>query len=164
MNNAGEPSFQDLAKHVSETHLNRYRELSDKPAELALLLYDHASAEEQADELATMIALSSQSKYEWDTVNQIAQRALNTGQPLPQNLADWVSDVLAGRRRRPSKGSKTIARDMIFCAAVEHLRTQFGLTPTRSSATEAWSACDVVAEASGYSYKTIERAWGLRDS
>ena len=96
MSSAGQPSFEDLVEHIGEVHLNRYKDLSDNPAELALLLFDHASAEEQAEELAAMIALSGESKYEWDAVNQIAQRALDSGQLLPENLAEWVSDVLAG--------------------------------------------------------------------
>ena len=158
------PSFEELVSHSRSNHLDMYQDLWEKPVELALLLFEHAFAEQQAEELGTIIELSRKSKYEWDTASRIAQSALNAEQQIPQNLADWTADVLAGARKRPGTGSRTPARDMIFCATVEDLRNQIGTTPTKSSATEAWSACDVVAEASGNSYKTIERAWGLRNT
>ena len=158
------PSFEELVSYTRTNHLDRYQDMWEQPADLALLLFEDATAEEQLEELRIIIELSRESKYEWHTLSRIAQSALRTGQPLPQNLADWVADVLAKNLKRPRTGSKTLARDMVFCAEVEDLRNRFGLTLTRSTSPNDWSAFEVVAEASGYSYKTVERAWGLRET
>lgn len=157
-------TFEEFVDYARATHLDRYRDLWEQPVELALLLFEAGTDQERAEELNNVIELSETSKLEWDIASRIAQNALYAGEQLPQNLADWTADVLAGRRPRPGVGSKTIARDMIFCNAVEGLKDQFGLTPTKNSATSTPSACDVVAKALGFSYKTIERAWALRDT
>ena len=159
-----QPSFDDLVAHIQANHLDLYAEHLEDPVELALVVYQHASADERAEDLAAMIELSAESKYEWDALSRIAQSALSDRQPLPQNLADWISDALSHRHERPKGGSGTVARDMLFCEAIRDLQDRFGLTPMRSSASEALSACDVVATASGYSYKTIEKAWNRRDT
>ena len=157
-----EPAFDELVGFAHDAYLARFEHLWDKPVELALLLFEVGSPTERTEELDAVIELSATSKLEWDIASRIAQEALYGGQGLPQSLADWAADVLAGKRPRPRTGSKTIARDIIFCIAVADLRDRFGLTPTKNSATDAFSACDVVAAAAGFGYKTVERAWGLR--
>ena len=158
-----EATFDELVEYARGSPLGRFQELWDKPVELALLLFETGSPTERTEELEAVIELSGTSKLEWDIASRIAQEALYGGQGLPQSLAGWAADVLAGKRPRPRTGSKTIARDIIFCIAVADLRDRFGLTPTKNSATGAHSACDVVAAAAGFSYKTVERAWGLRE-
>lgn len=155
---------EEMVEYARVAHLDRFRDLWDKPVELAVLLFDIGSEEEREQELKTVIELSATSKLEWDITCRIAQRALYQGEQLPPDLAQWTADVLAEKRKRPGKGSKTIARDMIFCIAVADLRDRFGLTPTKNSATQGDSACDIIAEASGFGYKTVERAWALRAS
>ena len=157
-----EPAFDEVVGFARDAYLARFEHLWDKPVELALLMYEVGSPQERADELDAVIEMSATSRLEWDIASRIAQEALYGGHELPSSLSDWVGDVLAGKRPRPRTGSRTIARDMIFCIAVADLRDRFALTPTKNSATGAFSACDVVAAASGFSYKTVERAWGLR--
>lgn len=155
---------EEMVQYVRTAHLDKFRDLWEQPVELALLLFDIGSEEERAQELRTVIDLSATSKLEWEITSRIAQRALYQGEQLPPELAQWTADVLAKKRMRPGKGSRTIARDIIFCIAVADLRDRFGLTPTKNSASQGDSACGIVAEASGFSYKTVERAWSLRDT
>ena len=114
--------------------------------------------------LSELIERSRHAKLDWEAVSLIAQEALRGAAPLSRDLAEWVADVLAGVRTRPRTSPQTTsARDRMFTLAVYDLRTRFGLSPTRNETSPARSACDVVAVAGGFSYKTVERAWTNRD-
>ena len=114
--------------------------------------------------LSELIQRSRHAKLDWEAVSLIAQEALRGAVPLPMDLAEWVADVLAGVRTRPRTSPRTTsARDSMFSLAVYDLRSRFGLSPTRNETSPAHSACDVVAAAGGFTYKTVERAWTNRD-
>lgn len=83
---------------------------------------------------------------------------------LPRVLVDWLVDVSdrappSGRGAvlgmRPSTGG----RDIAIVKMIEVVRVVADIHATRNDATEATSACDVVAELTGLSYERVRQLW-----
>ena len=160
--------FDDLVAYVRRNYTDYQRDLWEDPAkerayEFGVVLPESA----RATFLAQLIEESSETKLAWDSVRRIAQERLRTGDSLPQELSEWVADVLGGKRPCPSKGAGiTTSRNRMFTMAVWDLQQRFGLSPTISDNrdfVERQSACDVVAAAASVSRKTVEAAWTKRD-
>lgn len=102
----------------------------------------------------------------------IAQILLRMKRPLPPDLAEWFTDVMADRRvkgkkkkrrPRPATGlSRFEGRDKLICLVISLLKCQFNLSATRNAVSPPASACDVVAAVIGKPYKTIEGIWNRR--
>ncbi len=161
---AGEPTYEGLVQYVRRNYVDYKRELWEDPARSWAYHYRILPASGQARMLDDLISQSQTSKPKWDALNLLAREALRNGESLPKGLGSWVADVLDRKRPRPKRGAeRTSLRDRMMYLAVDDLRRRFGVTPTRNAASEGWSGCHVVAEASGYSYKTVEAAWAKRD-
>ena len=134
-------------------------------------------------DIRRLLTESATNKHSWDGLSLIAQELLQQGEPLPQELGQWVADVLADhaakprdkRRPRPRQGGSPDAlRDHIIRWAVRALCMRYHLKPTRNGAApddccaEGGSACDIVGAALAAmnykptSYKNIEKVWGNR--
>ena len=114
--------------------------------------------------LTWMIDGSPHNQLLYDACRTASVLLIERGARLPTALSAWTSDVLAGKRRRPSVGAgKTRGRDEMLRMAVSDLRTR-GLQPTRNemSPGEDESACEIVSEAFGVSVSVVERAWSKR--
>ena len=157
-----DPTFEEMVELVREHYIDHDR---GAPAELLRDFYPATVGELRTFLFGGLIERSKDSKLEWDAVSLIAQETLRAGEQLPQDLADWVADVLAGDRPRPTTGPQTTSyRNFLFCLAIRHLQHEFGLTPTRNETSDTDSGCDVVAEAAGVRYKTVESAWSRRSA
>ena len=125
----------------------------------------------------------------WDELNLIAQETLRSRKPLPDDLAEWVADVLAGKRPRPmlrrsrhsdsvgkaasasrsrqlDPGGSKYLQNMIIVTAIERLVTKGYRPTTRNSSRgnrcrpEGGSICDAVGVAFAMgAYKTVEALW-----
>ncbi len=97
----------------------------------------------------------------WDALNAIAQWHLRSGAPMLPELAEWIADRREGKRRRPATrgpSPKTV-RDRVIASTVQALVDR-GFRATRNNASEARSACDVVAEGLGYvDHKAVQKVW-----
>ena len=155
-----DPTFEEMVELVREHYID---DDPTTPAESLRNFYPSTVGELRTNLLTGLIERSEDSKLEWDAVALIAQQALRSGEQLPQALADWVADVLVGDRPRPTKGAQAkAARDFRWRLAICHLQNAFGLAPTRNETSNADSGCDVVAEAAGAKYKTVEAVWSGR--
>lgn len=153
-----------MVEYVRRHYIDHTRGMQEAPAKALADFYNVLSEGSRPAHLRELIERSSEAKLYWDAVSLMAQEALRSGLPLPRDLSVWTADVLAGDRPRPSKGAQTTrARDVLMYLAVNDLRNGFGLSATRNPTSPPWSGCDVVAEAWGFDYKTVERAWAKRD-
>ena len=117
--------------------------------------------------VSDLIPHSKHERWAFDSLSVMAQAILRNGyMPMPEELADWAADVLEGRRKRPPKGEKRLAkRNLAIADTVLFIKGVFDLMPTRSGAgpskccAAGGSACDVVGAAYGMPYKTIEGIW-----
>ena len=112
----------------------------------------------------------------WDEVNATAQQLLRKHAPIPDMLAEWVADVLAGKeeRKRPKRQGKKrmdpvqgrAIIDVIEALVDKGFQSTRGLESRRiSSGGEAaceagGTACDVVGVAFNMKYKDVENVWG----
>ena len=119
------------------------------------------------------IEKSKELRHIWDYLNLLAQELLREGKPLPSKLAEWVADVLDGRRPRPSKQgspSNDMVRNINVISVVELLVDQ-GMKATRSykrggtlASKEGRSACDAVGFATSMTYRNVAKIWENRIS
>ena len=159
-----DPQFRGLVEYVRRNYIAHRSDLWQDAAKSWAHSYACLPERARPAMLSELIERSRHAKLDWDAVSLIAQEALRGAAPLPMDLAEWVADVLAGVRTRPRRSPQTTsARDRMFSLAVDDLRNRFGLSPTRNETSPAQSACDVVATAGGFAYKTVERAWTNRD-
>ena len=171
-----EATFLSYVEFVRRSFVDYKRDLWETPAKR--WAYEYKSLPEGAcgGFLQGLISGSGETKLEWDSVSLIVQELLREGDPLPAELAEWVADVLEGKRSRPTTGGQTKSgRDRMIYLVVYHVADRFKLKPTRRWAqgwgqnvlpdccAEGGSACDVVGAAFGVKYKTAERAWNERD-
>ena len=155
-----DPTFEEMVELVREHYID---DDPTSPEESLKDFYPSTVGELRANLLAGLIERSEDSKLEWDAVALIAQQALRSGEHFPQALADWVADVLARDRPRPTTGAQATAyRDFRWRLAIRHLQNAFGLAPTRNATSDADCGCDVVAEAADARYKTVEAVWSGR--
>ena len=109
----------------------------------------------------------------WDALNLIAQETLRSHKPLPDELADWVADRLAGGRSNPQpkptgRPVENRARDFVIIVAIRRIR-RGGFSATRSingieeACAEGGSACDVLGRVFGIEkYSAVEQVWRRR--
>lgn len=172
--------FNYLVEFTRHNFIDYKRGLWETPAKG--WAYSYKILPERGDErgkmLRNLIDDSKKTKLAWDSVSLIAQEHLREGSALPPELRDWVVDVLAEKRTRPTKGAQAMSgRDRMVSLAVVHLADRFGLKPTRNiekdkgdeesqghCSAEGGSACDVVGKAVGrVGYKAVEQIWTNRD-
>ena len=108
-----------------------------------------------------------------DALRRHSESLLRNGEPLPERLAAWLADYLAGRiapKRATKRSRPTAGRDSAIAVVVWRLHEiskgapGHTLTPTRNSrlrsaADGESSCCDVVGYALNLTYKTIENVW-----
>ena len=149
------------------------------PGEAQLAAYDRPDDEDSFVKGA-LIAQSGTKRWAWDATVAMAVEWLRGEARIPRKetlpsiqhsyLANWTADVLAGKRKRPSKdGTRVANRNICIAEAVYVLTLVFDINPTRNNSKrrqrlpeccpEGGSACDVVGEAQGLNYKTAEKAW-----
>ena len=113
--------------------------------------------------LTVLIESRVRQREAWDALGIISKTLLRNGKPLPPPLANWLANMLAGERRRPSRGAdRTGTRDANIACTVSYIANEYGLTPTRAGsghAGQGQSACDAVGVAWGLGYKTVEKIW-----
>ncbi len=131
-------------------------------------LMAHQPSDSGDDLLVRFIKESHNDKSSWDALNKIAQELIRKGDPLPLKLAEWTADVLADqstkrghkKRARPGKGGHaTAGRDWNTYFLIDLLHKNWNITPTRNEVSDAESACDIVAKATGIPYGTVARIW-----
>ena len=117
------------------------------------------------DWLLNAINKSQESKFAWNMLKVAAANWLRE-RPLPKLLADWLADVLEGKRSKPVHDPRdTLGRDMVVTSLVLAITRDMGLAATRNDGSPPYSGCDAVGEAMNLSYKTVERVWlRYRDS
>ena len=103
-----------------------------------------------AEAIENWIAASEKDYDCWRALHILAAELLRKREPLPDTLADWLADVLEGRRtkpkRKPGKSwDANAGRDMWIAYSVGILLV-LGMSPTRNDASSHESACDVVSE------------------
>ncbi len=163
--------------------------LRDKSsAETLVAVVEDLPSDIQRGALIYLIGRSRDHIAEWDAMSALAIRSLRdpfAAEVLPTDshldnsryyrfpveLAEWLADVLEGKRNRPSKGSdRFYNRDMLMGEAIVELVRRFDIRPTRSKAkknaspehccAEGGSACDVVGVARDvHGYGNVERIW-----
>ena len=106
------------------------------------------------------IKFAWEGKYIWDALAAIAADMLRLGLPLPDSLQAWTADVVEGKITRPKRDAKsTLGRDYGLAWMVRHLTAKLVITPTRNDGSPEHSACDLVADALNFNYKTVVNAY-----
>ena len=100
--------------------------------------------------LAPLVRASKSSRLSYDVATLLVALLTGVGEPLPEELWDFMHDVLRENRKRPVKDGqwryKNLARDEIVQDAVlKAIGANPGLLPYRNDVSEKKSACDVVA-------------------
>ncbi len=117
--------------------------------------------------LEEWIPRSENHRFWWDGLEVAAAYALRKRE-VPDPLADWLADVLEGKRPKPKKGAGYYAgRDFLLAEMVQTVCDQVGIQPTRNKAKKPTynddlhrhSACDAVGDVVGLSYEAIEAVW-----
>lgn len=125
------------------------------------------------EELVTFLeGKSDRDAVVFDALCVWVAREIRNGQPVPEPLSVFASDVVLGKRMRPAsyaRRSNTLARNRLFRDLIMSTVETFGVRLTRSDASyDRPSACDVLAEAmkglkrKPESYAAIKRIWMSR--
>lgn len=155
--------FSGLVKFVKQQFAEHEKEFQEDPVKAAAYHYDILPESGRGAFLRDWIDRSHTDQPAFDDVWFIAQTLLRRRERLPDELAEWLADVMAGELRRPSTGvRKYRERDRVITLAVHHLGIRFGLNLKQSKSGER-GAYDVVGEAFGLSPKMVDKIWGQRD-
>lgn len=167
-----EARFEELVNFVRRNHVDCQPNPWKDPAKAKAYTYEKVLPKHgRAEFLEELIVDATRNKFAWDALRLIGEWHLRTRETLPEPLADWLADYLAGRTR-PRTGSKVELKNREMYLAVYHVSTRFELNPTRRGSGQkrdgmasaaGGSACDVVAAAFNTGYKNAERAWLNRD-
>ncbi len=113
---------------ISKSFENSY---GSNPAEMIAKTYSSAEGEEF---LSSLIERSDIKRAAWDTTNLIAQKLLRKGEQTPPELAEWVADLLAGKRSIPSgpNPGTHFVRNITIYIAIRWLETKKNIPPTRN--------------------------------
>ena len=123
--------------------------------------------------LGSLISNSRDSPGAWDGLRLIAEQHRQAREPIPRELQLWLIDVVMERAPRSRRDPyPNEARDDMIAGCVLVLVLLDGFNATRSRVTRTIrkngragdagagdSACDVVGQEFGLSYKTIEAIW-----
>ena len=95
-----EATFLSYVEFVRRRFVDYKRDLWETPAKG--WAYEYKSLPEGAcgGFLQGLITRSGETKLAWDSVSLIVQGLLREGDALPAELAEWVADVLEGKRPR----------------------------------------------------------------
>ena len=128
-----EATFLSYVEFVRRSFVDYKRELWEEPAKGWAYNYKILPPDSRGGFLQGLIARSGETKLAWDSVSLIAQELLREGDPLPAELAEWVADVLEGKRPRPTTGGRRprAAETRMIYLAVYHVAERFDLKPTR---------------------------------
>ena len=108
--------------------------------------------------LDVWIPWSENDRFWWDVLEAVAAYALRKRE-VPDVLADWLADLLEGKKP-PNKGAHYYAgRDLMLATMVGTVLANVDVRPTRNKGSSARSACDAVGEVVGLSYESIEATW-----
>ena len=158
--------YDEAVRYAEELKRENDAEIGDwleAPASIALHFYRRFGSLW----LEAAIAWSENHKTEWNELMVVAAYVLRKRE-VPDPLADWLADVLEGKRQRPEGGAKTTSgRDLLLARMVDTLCDNVGIKPTRNKAKKPTysddfpkrSACDAVAGVVNLSYGTVEKAW-----
>ena len=127
--------------------------------------------------LTLLIERSKGNRNTWDGLNLIAQETLRRREPLPDDLAVWVADVLDGGQPRPklrgsrrssgqlASGSSKFLQHHLIVTAIDILATK-GYRPTRRDYYTHGEACcpegGSVFDAIGVAFGKPDRALGYK--
>ena len=149
----------NYVKEMDRTNQSVHGDWTDNAAAFVSAYWER-DAGARLEFLENWIANSEEYKAAWVALTAVASDLKRSGLSLPDSLAWWLAEVVGGKRRRPSKKTMgTYLRDYGLARMVLHLSQLFVVKPTRNDATETLSACDLVADALGYDYKTIVKAY-----
>ena len=125
-----------------------------------------------AGRLSRLLEAAETEPIAYDACSELVMHASYHEIPLPEDLAWFAHEVMCGKKTRPRKRgqepSKNVWRNTRIIFAVHHaLREDPSLHATRNEATNAESACDIVAECLqeiGFNlkYKTVADIWRRR--
>ena len=121
---------------------------------------------------APLIQWSKTDRIAWDALKEAAKIYLGADMPLPDDLKQWILDVLDGKLRRPTgkqSDPEILIRDVGVILAIEVLAAQ-GWTVSRNKSrqrhccAEGGSAVDAVGVAINKGFSTVENIWTRRQS
>ena len=164
---AERPTFEDAKRIVHE--LLADVDLSEiqprgKNIGLSWSLIRDKFGQDRADEALRNWIPASENDFDyWIALHIVATERLRSREPLPDALANWLADVLEGKRTKPRRkpGKNWYAhhgRDLWIGYAVSMLWI-LGMSPTRNEASLPESACDVVGEHLSLSYEAVVSVW-----
>ncbi|MBL8499094.1 MAG: hypothetical protein JNL77_00680 [Nitrosomonas sp.] len=101
---------------------------------------------------------------DFDMLVTLAATCLRDGVILPEFLAEFIADVLEGKRKRPTKRGTdkyaNWARDYALCRAVKEVAKKYELQHySNNELSEGITAAKIVAKASGHGVDVIVKAF-----
>ena len=125
-----------------------------------IAVYLMADSDSKANIIRGGIPLSADSQKWFDVMRGLAAFHMRNGLEPPEALERWAADTLEGQNLPPKADPRTTeVRNVGLAGMVREIVRIFSLNPTRNGGSPEQSACDAVAEAAGYGYKTAEAAW-----
>ena len=125
-----------------------------------LIAWNNMEPELRARWLDSAIEDSTEYKFLWDCLRDLAAHLLRQDPELPRPLGLWVADLLDGTRERQGRcPESTFTRDVLIALLVKWIAEDCGIYPTRNGGTEPLSACDALEAALNIGHKRIEKAW-----
>ena len=122
--------------------------------------YWERDAEAKDALLRNWIHYSTEYKASWGALEAVAVDLLRRHLPIPDVLADWLALSMERTIKKPAKGAvATWMRDYGLARMVVHLSQLLVMTPTRNDGSPPCSACDFVAVALNFDYKTVVNAY-----
>ena len=110
--------------------------------------------------LRNWIHYSTEYKASWIALEAVAVDLFRGHLPIPDVLADWLALSMERTIKKPAKGAAaTWMRDYGLARMVVHLSQLLVMTPTRNDGSAPRSACDFVAVALNFDYKTVVNAY-----
>ena len=161
---------------MDETRFDDLVALAKRPLISPVGIYAIITDRQRGPYLRNRITESETSREAWDSLCLIARDLLKKGHPLPEELGQWVAQVLddlvhpPAAQPRPPTGDSNARKKVLIYMLIHSFVENFGLNPTRGNATnlpeccaQGGTACDVVGRAANLNYKNAEKIWNLRD-
>lgn len=133
-------------------------------ADTTVFLLDHTYSLALQDP-EQYISLAEKDRVWFSGLTAVAAEILKRNDVMPQQIANWVADVLTRKAREPApaKGrpATTVHQATVWVTVSQLVKWKW--TATRNDASAALSACDVVADATGLTFDRVkdivERPW-----
>lgn len=111
------------------------------------------------------IGLAKKDPIWFNGLKCVAAEVLRRNDEFPQELADWIANILLGAAEipKPTRGrpASTVHQATVWVAVSQLVRWKW--TKTRNDAAPALSACDVIADATGLTFDRVkdivEKPW-----